>query len=174
MEALVIIDMQNDFVSKDGALFFKEARKVILPIVDLIEEFKGKKAAIITTQDWHDREDKEFNKFPPHCIRGTRGSKVIKEIRAALVGYKPWVKIKKTRYSAFYKTNMDAVIEEYKIDKAMVVGVMTNICVLYTVEEFRNRDIETCVSKKCVATNDEKIQEFALNQMKDILGVKII
>jgi nicotinamidase/pyrazinamidase len=174
MEALVIVDMQNDFVSKDGKLFFEESRNVIKPIIKTIEDFKERKAVIITTQDWHDREDKEFNKFPPHCIRGTRGSKIIKEVRAALVGYKPWLKLKKTRFSAFYKTDMDRIIKEYKIDKVGIVGVMTNICVLYTAEEFRNRDIETTVFKNCVATNDEKIQEFALLQMKEILGVKIV
>ncbi len=174
MEALVIIDMQNDFVSKDGSLYFEESRKVVKPIVELIEKFKERKAVIITTQDWHDKNDNEFKAFPPHCIRGTRGSKVIKEIRAALVGYKPWLKVKKTRFSAFYKTDMDKIINDYKIEKATIVGVMTNICVLYTVEEFRNRDIETVVVKNCVTTKDEKVQEFTLNQMKEILGAKIV
>ncbi len=173
MEALVIIDMQNDFVSKDGKLFFDNARTVVKPIVELIDDFKERNALIITTQDWHGKDDTEFNKFPPHCIRGTRGSKIIKEIRAALVGYKPWIKVKKTRFSAFYNTEMDNILKEYKIDKVGIVGVMTNICVLYTAEEFRNRDVETVVYKKCVATNDQKIQEFTLDQMKNILGVKI-
>jgi len=51
--------------------------------------------------------------------------------------------------------------------------VLTNICVLHTVADARNRDYEVEVPLDCVASPDEAMHEFALEHMEKVLGAKL-
>jgi nicotinamidase/pyrazinamidase len=107
-------------------------------------------------------------------VEGTKGAEILDDlyIKGAPI-------VEKTRYSGFYNTNLEKLIsDEGKGNtediEVHVVGVCTNICVMYTVEELRNRDIKTIVHKKGVASFDEEAHKFALTQMKDVLGAEVI
>lgn len=95
-DALIIVDMQNDFVPVD--LFNTRGGKFGVPgganagahIVDLIAEFADKGACIVATRDYHPYDHASFNGrtkgawFPPHCIQGSVGSMFYPPIKAAL------------------------------------------------------------------------------------------
>ena len=174
MKALLVIDVQRDFVDPGGALYFKGAEKVVDYIVDLVEKFKKEGLPIITTQDWHDENDREFEVWPKHCVAGTDGARLTEKLEKALEGYDKHYSVKKTRFSAFYKTNFEDLIKELEIDEFEVVGVVTNICVMFTVEEIRNRDIPVRVHEKGVTSYDEELHRFAIRQMKEVLGAEIV
>ncbi len=174
MRALLIIDLQRDFVDRGGALYFEGAEKVVDPIIELVEDFKSKDLPIITTQDWHDENDREFENWPKHCVANTEGAAPTEKLERALEGYEKHYSIKKTRFSAFYKTNFDDLIKELDLDEFEVVGVVTNICVLFTVEELRNRDLKVRVHEKGVRSYDDELHRFALRQMKEVLGVEVV
>ncbi|GAI76846.1 unnamed protein product [marine sediment metagenome] len=54
-----------------------------------------------------------------------------------------------------------------------MVGVCTNICVLYTAVSARMLNYKVTVLKNAVASFDQQAHDFALKQMKDVLGVEI-
>ncbi len=174
MKALLIVDVQRDFVDPGGALYFEGAEKVVDYIVELVEKFKKEELPIITTQDWHDENDREFEVWPRHCVAGTDGARLTEKLEKALEGYEKHYSVKKTRFSAFYKTNFEDLIKELGIDEFEVVGVVTNICVMFTVEEIRNRDIPVRVHEKGVTSYDEELHRFAIRQMKEVLGAEIV
>jgi nicotinamidase/pyrazinamidase len=174
VRALLVIDLQRDFVDPGGVLYFEGAEKVTDYAVKLVEEFKEKGLPIITTQDWHDENDKEFEVWPKHCVAGSEGARLTEKLEKSLEGYEKHYSIKKTRFSAFYKTNFDDLISELGIDEFEVVGVVTNICVMFTVEEIRNRDIPVKVHEKGVTSYDEELHKCALRQMKEVLGAEIV
>ena len=174
MKALLVIDVQRDFVDPGGALYFEGAEKVVDYIVELVEEFKKEGLPIITTQDWHDENDREFEVWPKHCVAGTDGARLTEKLEKALEGYDKHYSVKKTRFSAFYRTNFEDLIKELEIDEFEVVGVVTNICVMFTVEEIRNRDIPVRVHEKGVTSYDEELHRFAIRQMKEVLGAEIV
>jgi len=165
--------MQRDFVDPGGALYFEGAEKVIDYVVDLVRKFKGENLPIITTQDWHDEDDEEFKVWPKHCVAGTDGARLTRRLEEELKGYEKHYSVKKTRFSAFYKTNFEDLIKELSIDEFEVVGVVTNICVMFTVEEIRNRDIPVIVHEKGVTSYDEELHRFAIRQMREVLGARI-
>ena len=81
--AVVVVDMQNGFMSSKGTLFCGDAARAIIdPIRSRVEQERGEGAAIFFTQDTHSREDKEFEMFPPHCISGTEDHEFIDELSA--------------------------------------------------------------------------------------------
>src|SRR5690606_38791002 len=120
--------------------------------------------------DNHEEDDKEFDMFPPHCIAGTEGSQIIQQLQV-----KDGDKIiKKRRYSAFYGTDLDLYLREKGVDEIYLVGVCTNICVLYTAADARNLAYKVNVFKEGVASFDEEAHEFALKEMESTLGCNIV
>lgn len=171
MKALLVIDMLKDFIDKGGALETGIAGRDIVPFVrEKIDEFRKLDYPIIYIADNHERDDKEFHMFPPHCVKDTEGSKIIDELEV-LEGDKI---IKKRRYSAFYGTDLDLYLRENNIDEIYLVGVCTNICVLYTAADARNISYKVNVFKDGVASFDEEAHEFSLKQLKLTLGCNII
>ncbi len=170
-KAILVIDMLKDFIYEDGALFCGEDAKRIIPYVkEKIEEFRKEGAKVIYLCDSHREDDLEFKRFRPHCIEGTKGSEVIDEISP-----KPSdVVIKKTRFSGFFRTDLDKVLKELGVSEIYVCGVCTSICVMETVSDLCDRDYTVYVFKDGVADFDKEAHNFALSRMEKILGAKVV
>lgn len=168
-KALLVVDMLKDFIDCDGALFCGEQGQAIVPLIkEKIAEFRAAGEMIIFICDRHKEDDAEFHRFPKHCIAGTNGAEIIEELR--FDGYDENI-TGKQRFSGFYNTDLDEQLEE--IDEVTVVGVCTNICVLFTVEELCNRDKKVIVYRGGVASFDVEAHQFALKQMETVLGIEI-
>lgn len=94
-DALLVIDMQNDFVPKHekfnptgGAFGVAEGHKCIRPIVNLINQAVQVGAEVIATRDYHPYDHVSFNTdggpFPPHCVQGSDGSMLLQPIAEAM------------------------------------------------------------------------------------------
>jgi len=174
MRALIVIDMQNDFVQQGGALYFTGAERVIAPVIDLVKNEIDNSDAIITTQDWHDIDDVEFTLWPRHCVKNTIGAQIVEPLKTHLAGYEKYFAVHKNRYSAFYGTNLDELLRKLSVKQVDVCGVVTHICVLFTVEELRNRGIDVRVHEKATASYDSDLHRFAIRMMKEILGAEVV
>jgi len=168
--ALLIIDMLNDFVLKGAVLEVPAARKIIPILKKRIEESRKKKIPIIYICDSHTEDDKEFEIWPPHAIKGTKGAQVVKELSPEHEDYL----IKKTTYSGFYNTKLDDLLKRLNIEELIITGTVTNICVMYTVSDAVLRGYKVKVLKDCVAGLNDEDHQFALRQMKNILKAEIM
>lgn len=170
MKALLIIDMLKDFIELDGALTTGEAGQAIIGFIQRkTEEFRAKGYPIIYICDSHELDDKEFDMFQPHCIAGTRGSEIIDELKVA--GEDKI--IKKRRYSAFFGTDLDLYLRERGVNEIHLVGVNTNICVLYSAADGRNINYQVTIYAQGVASFDTDAHHFALKEAKNTLGCTI-
>ena len=107
--------------------------------------------------------------FPVHCVRGTEEANVIRELSA----YEGDL-IRKRRYSAFFGTDLEQRLAELNPEKVIVCGVCTDICVMHTAADARNRDYDVEIPVDCVATFDEDAHTSALRHMETILGTKLV
>lgn len=121
-KALVIIDMQNDFIT--GSLVNPDAAKIVPGIVEKIHQFKGD---IFATKDTHTGDylsTQEGQMLPVmHCVKGTDGWKIAEDIYQAL----------KTRrgYRVLYKNTFGlAKFAWGNYDEYEIVGTCTDICVI--------------------------------------------
>lgn len=172
-KALLVVDMLNDFLDEKGTLYCgEEAREIIPNVVDAVRRAREQGALIVWIRDAHKPDDREFSLFGPHCVRGTWGADIIPE----LAGEKrpEDVVIEKSRYSAFFGTDLDGVLHERGVKKVEVVGVCTSICVMETVRDLRDRDYEVRVHRDCVRDFDEEAHGFALRRMEKILGAHVL
>jgi len=168
---LIVVDMLRGFLEEGKPLFCgQDARKIIPFVTSKVGEFVKMGEQVIFLTDSHAPDDAEFKMFPPHCIAGTDEAELIEELRP----FKDkGIVVPKSRYSGFYKTSLADILTNLEPDIVEVVGVCTNICVLYTVEGLRNREYTVVVHRQGVASFDEKAHQFALVQMKDVLGAEV-
>ena len=171
---LIVVDMLNDFINPDGALYCGPTATAIVPnVYGRVQEYREAGLAITFLADSHSKHDLEFTKFPEHCVAGTDGADIIKELK------RPGMSIvTKTRYSGFYNTALDKVLSEFKMipgDSVIeVCGVCTSICVLMTTADLANRDFNVVIHRNCVADFDQEAHNFSLGYMERILGATII
>lgn len=170
-EALLIIDMLNDFVLEGALLEVPETRKVIPIIKKEIEKARAKGNPVIYICDAHEKDDKEFSRFgwPPHAVKGTRGADVVERLKPE----KGDIIIEKTTYSGFYETRLDEVLKGLGADSLKVTGCVTHICVMFTASDAVLRDYKVTVVEEAVAGLTKDDHDAALRIMKNVLGVKI-
>lgn len=169
-KALLVIDMLNDFVDPGGALYCGEAARAIIPAVRrLMEEFSRQGHLIVVVKDAHRSDDPEFQMFPPHAVRGTWGADVIPELP---LPHGTRV-VEKTRYSAFFGTDLEGILKGFAPEEVWVVGVCTSICVMDTVGDLRNRDYPVVVPSEAVADFDSEFHAFALKRMARVYGATV-
>ncbi|HEY82389.1 MAG TPA: cysteine hydrolase [Dehalococcoidia bacterium] len=167
--AVLVVDMLRGFLEEGYPLSIgAESRRIIPNVQRLIEQELARGSKIFFICDHHDPDDLEFKMFPPHCIEGTAEAEVIPE----LAKY-PGEVIPKKRYSGFFGTTLEAKLKELKPEKLIICGVLTNICVLHTTADARNRDYPVEVPVDCVASPDEGAHQFALEHMEKVLGAKL-
>lgn len=164
MNVLVVVDMQNDFI--DGALGTAEAVK----IVDRVTEEIGKDCydQVIATLDTHEEDymqTLEGKYLPvPHCVNGTEGWKIRKEIMDALEKRNALLIEKPT----FGSEVLVEKIKELQPDTITLIGLCTDICVISNALLLRAacRNTEMCVIQDCCAGVTPEKHEAALKVME--------
>jgi nicotinamidase/pyrazinamidase len=169
--AVIVVDMLRGFLEPGRPLDCGETARAIIPAVRrrIVDE-RARGATILWVADNHAPDAEEFAMFPPHCIRGTAEAEVIPAL-ADLVD--PANLLPKTRYSGFYGTNLAERLARLRPNVITVVGVCTDICVMHTVADARNRDYAVTVPADCVATFDPQAHRFALDHMRRVLGATV-
>ncbi len=167
---VLVVDMLVGFMEPGHNLYCGDDSREIVPNVQrLIEREQAEGSSVIFICDNHDPDDLEFQMFPEHCIRGTSEAEVIAE----LAEYEGEV-IHKRRYSAFFETDLEERLKALNPDKITICGVCTDICVMHTASDARNRDYTVEVPVDCVASFDPQAHQYALDHMKKILGVRLV
>lgn len=183
MRMLIIVDMLKDFATKAGVLATSPitgevyALPIIGPIAEILKDFRENGGIVVYVNDAHDPDDKEFEIWPPHAVKGTEGAEVIDELAPigsnASNGYYEHV-MEKTRYSGFFNTPLAGLVAVDKFESVTIVGVCTSICVMDTAGGCANRDLNVRVPSNCVADFDPEMHEMSLKRMKNIYQVKVI
>ncbi len=170
-EALLIIDMLNDFVREGAPLEVPDIGKVIPVIKKEIENAKKEGKPVIYICDTHDPDDKEFSKFgwPPHAVKNTKGAKIIDELKPQ----ESDIVIEKTTYSGFYNTGLDETLKKLGIASIRLAGCVTHICIMFTASDAVLRDYKVTVVENGVAGLAKEDHEAGLRIMKNVMGVRI-
>jgi len=170
-KALLVGDVQRDFMERGGALYCGDAARAIIPrIQQLIDEFRREGAPVVFVQDTHVPNDPEFRLWPPHCVKGTKGHELLPELGARPAD----LHVEKPHYSAFHSTNLAQLLHNAGVNEVHLTGDCTSICVLFTAADAFNHGLQVVVHRDAVADFDPQAHEFALRHMEKILGAKIV
>ncbi len=155
MKALILVDLQNDFVAP-GALPVPDGVAVVAVANQWMPEYE----LVVATQDWHPPDHLSFASqhqglqagqlfeldglpqvaWPDHCIQGTRGADFINQLN--LHGIHHVVRKGMDRridsYSGFFDnghrqaTGLDTFLKQHRVDSVDIMGLATDYCVRFT------------------------------------------
>lgn len=196
-EALIVIDVQNDFCP-GGALAVAEGDAIIGGINALMSEFQVR----VFTQDWHPENHSSFAAnhsekepfsvidmpygpqvlWPVHCVQGGQGAAFHKDLQtdpADLIirkGFRPEI----DSYSAFFEndhktpTGLEGYLRTRGVSDVTLVGLATDFCVNYSAVDAAKLGFNVTVREDlCRAIDLDGSLEAARNAMLDA-GVKLV
>lgn len=179
MKALIIVDMQNDFIN--GALGTPEAQAIVPNVVNKLNEHSGTGTIVLFTKDTHYAEtyenSQEGQKLPvPHCIEGTPGWSIAKPIHNAFKeGNFSTVSAydvinSRINKSTFGSMTLAEIMFELNPDEIELVGVCTDICVMANAILLKTVLPETkiIVDASCCAGVTPEKHAAALEVMKSL------
>jgi nicotinamidase-related amidase len=164
--ALIIGDMQNDFVKEGGTLVVPDAEGTIPAIVSLLDQARESGMRVVFVQDTHREGDPEWEIWGKHCREGSWGWQVVDE----LAPREDEVSVRKPRYDAFYGTSLEHTLRVWGIDTLVICGTVANICVHYTASSAAMRWFNVIVPKDCISGFNAFDMEVSLSQTAILLG----
>lgn len=197
MKALIIVDVQNDFLP-GGALAVKDGDKII----PLINKLQNKFELIVATQDWHPKDHGSFasnhNKnpgekiqlagleqilWPDHCVQETKGADFAADLKTEKFDkvFRKGTDKNIDSYSGFFdnghkkSTGLADYLKEKGVTEVYIAGLATDYCVKFTALDAVNLGFNTNVilpACRGVGLNNGDIQR-AVEEMAN-KGVKIM
>jgi len=159
--ALIVVDMQNDFVKSDGSLLVEAAQQTVPNIQKLLEKSRQANVHIAYTQDTHFEGDREWEIWPEHCRRESWGWQIIDELKPQ----KNDRICEKNRYDGFYGTWLEHFLSRvWKVEHLVIVGTVSNICVLHTAASAGLRWFHIVIPANGISAQNEFDQATALRQ----------
>ncbi len=167
--ALIILDMQVDFVDPEGKLSVPEARKTVPAIRRMIEKARGAGIPVIFTQDWHRSDDPEFSIWPEHTVEGSPGAEIVAELSPREKDFF----IRKRTYDPFFSTDLDLLLRQKEIRRLVITGTMANVCVLHTAGSGHLLGYESIIPMDAVSALTPFDLQAALRQISFLYQGKI-
>lgn len=197
-EALILVDIQNDFVP-GGALPTQNGREVVPVANRLIDCFDF----VVATQDWHPKDHKSFAAnhegkevgdvielngleqilWPVHCVQNSRGAEFVNGlyINGVKKVFKKGLDPEIDSYSGFYDnghrraTGLRDYLQKQDIETVYIAGLATDVCVKYTALDAVKLGFDTHVAiDGCRGVNMKAGDiERAIQEMKDA-GVEMV
>jgi nicotinamidase-related amidase len=164
--ALIIGDMQNDFVKEGGTLVVPDAEGTIPAIASLLDQARESGMRVVFVQDTHREGDPEWEIWGEHCREGSWGWQVVDE----LAPREDEVSVRKPRYDAFYGTSLEHTLRVWGIDTLVICGTVANICVHYTASSAAMRWFNVIVPKDSISSFNAFDMEVSLSQTATLLG----
>ena len=181
-DALVVVDVQNDFAHPDGSLFVQGGDAVVARVNDEVDAAHDADAVVVYTQDWHPPDTPHFadrgGTWPVHCVRDTWGAELHADLHvvdgAPVVhkgtgdedGYSGFT-VRDLASDTDVRTELDPILREAGVERVVVVGIATDVCVKATVLDAVELGYDTTVLADATAAVDleEGDRDRALAEM---------
>ena len=187
--ALVIIDMQRDFMEPGGfgetlGNDVSQLARAVQPIAAVLAVVRDAGLLVVHTREGHlpdlsDAPPAKLERGAPSLrigdpgpmgrilIRGEAGHDIIPE----LYPLDSEIVIDKPGKGAFYATELSDILRKYGIENLLVCGVTTEVCVNTTVREANDRGFECVLVEDCCGATDRSNHDHALKMIKMQGGV---
>lgn len=164
--ALLLVDVINDLEFEGGAALLPHARRMAERIAALKQRLAEAGIPTIYANDNFGRWRSDFKGIVQRCLGdGVRGRPVAKLLRPGEDDYF----VLKPKYSGFYSTSLDVLLDHLGVRVLIIAGIATEKCVLFTAHDAFMRDYHLVVPEDGVASETPERAERALEQMRRVL-----
>jgi nicotinamidase-related amidase len=167
--AVIVVDMQNDFVAEGGSLRVPDAESTLPAIGTLLELARAYGMRVVFTQDTHRDGDPEWRIWPEHAREGSWGWQIVED----LAPRGDETVIRKVRYDGFYGTSLDHLLRLWGVSTLVICGTVANICVHYTAASAALRWYDVIIPRDAVSALDPFDLESSLRQTAFLFAGRI-
>lgn len=176
--AVIVIDMQNDFVDPKGVLCVDGAKATIPAIQDLLKYGRDNKWKIVYIVREHrtsglDVDAPRVPLFvdgkPGYCVPGTWGGQIVD----GLTPEKDDLVVAKFRNSAFFNTQLDLILRRLGVKTVVLAGTQYPNCVRGTANDAMSYDYETVICTDACSAKTPEVAEANIFDMRN-MGIKCI
>jgi ureidoacrylate peracid hydrolase len=172
--ALVLIDLQNDFLHDEGwysqsGIDISHMQRVIEPTRSLLEAARTASVPVIWTRHgFRDATDAGpfFQLRPFLRDGGLRRDTWGFDVYDGLTPHEDDWLVEKNRLSAFFNTNLELILRGLRAETVLIGGVLTNQCVAATSKDAMFRDFKPIVVEECTGTTLPHLHEPALEMIR--------
>ncbi len=139
-DALLIVDVQNDFIP-GGSLAVPRGDEVVTVLNHYLQIFVAHNLPVFATRDWHPEHHCSFRAqggiWPPHCVAHTRGAQfsAALQLPSSAVIISKATTVEHDAYSGFQGTDLDSLLYTVNVRRLFIGGLATDYCVLNTVRD---------------------------------------
>ena len=193
MRALILVDIQNDFVA-GGTLEVPNGEQIVPLVNALTPNFD----LVVATQDWHPQSHKSFasnhvgkNAFdttilgglhqvlwPDHCVQGSRGAEfhALLDMNPVEAIFRKGMDPEIDSYSGFYdnghkkSTGLAGYLRERAVDSVYICGLAGDYCVFYTAKDALKCGFKTCIIEDATRAIEDPAFEKAKSEISTLGG----
>jgi biuret amidohydrolase len=171
--AMIVVDMQNDFVAASAPIETPAARAVVPKLAETLTICRDAGIRVIFTAHVHRRDGCDMGLFadihPPIANRdalvdGTPGVNIYPELGPARDEHV----IKKHRYSGFFGTDLDIILRGYDVDTVVISGTTTENCCHATARDAMFHNYRVVFLSDATATYDYPDRGFGRMANADV------
>jgi maleamate amidohydrolase len=169
--ALVLVDVINDFFHPHGKNFKQEYEPTLENILLLLRTARENGVVVVHAMEGHHpaarKIDYEWKKLPPHCFLGEFDAEPVAGVDIRLD--QEYV-VRKRRFSGFFETDLNLLLREAGIERIIIVGVKTHVCVRATVQDGFAYGYHVVVPLEAVNSNYKHLHEASLEDIQRYMG----
>ena len=139
-------------------------------IAELKRVAKEQGAPVVYVNDNFGRWRSDFKAQVEHCLRPENPGRRITQLLAP--GPNDYF-VLKPKHSGFFSSALDILLTHLGVETVVLSGIAANICVLFTANDAYMRDLRLIVPADCVASNTKQENDYALQQMKQLLKADV-
>lgn len=168
--ALVLVDVIASFYDPAEANFYPAALETLEPMAELLATARERGTLVVHAVERHHPglDDFEFRKLPRHHIVGQPDGDYVPGFEPVASGRE--VVVGKRRYSAFYATDLDLLLREQGVQRLVVAGVKTNVCIRATVQDAFAGGFDVWVPRETTNSNRPHLAEASLEDIDRYFG----
>lgn len=166
--AILVVDMLNDFVT--GALKCERGQAIVPQTAKLLAAARENQVTVVFCNDAHLKGiDHELKLWGDHAIAGTKGAEVIPELNLCAKDYV----VPKRRYSGFFRTDLELLLQELGIDTVIMTGLHTHMCVRHTTADAYCLGYNIVVAADATDSFTEEDYNSGIEYLKSVYGAEI-
>jgi nicotinamidase-related amidase len=167
--ALILVDVINSFFLEGMPNYYPEAAEVLPALSRLLAQARNGRHLVVHSVERHRRgfDDYEWRKLPRHHFADDPDAEFV-------TGFAPSdgleIVCHKRRYSAFFATDLALFLREQKIERVIVAGVKTNVCIRATVQDAFAHGFAVVVPREATNSNRPHLAAASLEDIDRYFG----
>jgi nicotinamidase-related amidase len=163
---LILIDVINDFEFEGAEPIFRNTSAIAPAVAALKEKAKQAGVPVVYVNDNFGKWQSDFRKLLDHCLEDdVKGRPIVELLKPDDDDYF----VLKPKHSGFYSTTLDVLLDYLQARTLVLAGITANICVLFTANDAYMRDYDLLVPVDCVASENDEVNRYALDQIANVL-----